>query len=194
MSYKRIDNVLNIGHNLIRKYVRQGNRVLDCTVGNGRDTLLLSKLVGSQGKVYGFDIQEVAITKTRKLLKEKGSKDNVDLILDSHEHIDQYIDEKLDLIIYNLGYLPGGNKNIRTTAATSVKSIKKSLNLLYPNGILLVTVYLGHAGGIEEKEEIEELLINLDQKYYNVLKYQFINQINNPPILYMVEKSKIDQD
>lgn len=189
MNYNKINNVLSISQDLIKRYVKQGDIVLDCTVGNGWDTLLLSQLVGNKGKVYGFDIQQIAITNTKNLLKRKGLENNVKLFLDGHENIDQYIDEKLNLIIYNLGYLPGGNKEIKTIANTTIKSISKSLNLLRQNGILLITVYLGHAGGMEEKESIETLLTKLNQKDFNVLKYEFINQINNPPILYIIEKS-----
>ena len=98
--------------------------------------------------------------------------------------------KKIDFIIYNLGYLPKGNKNIKTNKNTTSVSLKKSLDLLNDNGIILITCYIGHEGGIEEKDAVEELLKGLDQKKYNVIKYDFINQKNFPPILYGVEKSK----
>lgn len=169
-----------------------GDTILDCTVGNGQDTLLLAKLVGPTGNVYGFDIQEVAINNTKKLLEETGIKTNVKLFLDSHEHIDKYIHKNLNFIVYNLGYLPGGDKDIKTTPDSTIKSIKKALKLLKDNGVLLVTVYPGHKGGMEEKLSVEELFSNLDQKEFHVLKYEFINQINHPPILYFIEKANLN--
>lgn len=174
----------------MKDYIEKGDTVLDCTVGNGQDTLLLAQLVGEGGKVYGFDIQKDAIMNTRRLLLKNKLNTNVELFLDSHEYIDNYIYEKLDLIVYNLGYLPGGNKKITTLANTSIESINKALNLLIPNGILLITSYVGHTGSMKERNAIDNLLINLNQKHFNVLKYEFINQINYPPILYLIEKSK----
>lgn len=190
MRYTKINNVLDIGKDLMKKYVKDGDIVLDCTIGNGNDTLLLAELVGPTGKVYGFDIQEIAIENTKKLLETNSLNGNINLFLDSHEYIDKYIHEYLDLIIYNLGYLPGGDKSIKTNSITTIKSIKKSLALLKDNGILIIIVYPGHPGGIEEKLSLDKLFSKLDQKEFNVLKHEFINQINHPPILYLIEKSK----
>src|SRR5699024_6431733 len=86
----------------MKDYIEKGDTVLDCTVGNGQDTLLLAQLVGEGGKVYGFDIQKDAIMNTRRLLLKNKLNTNVELFLDSHEYIDNYIYEKLDLIVYNL--------------------------------------------------------------------------------------------
>lgn len=186
--YKYFINSVNITKYIIENYVKEGHRVLDCTVGNGNDTLNLAKSVGNKGKVYGFDIQSVALEITADKLRSNGLEDRVILIKDSHEYINKYIFEELDLIIYNLGYLPGGDKSIKTNSSTTIKSIEKALNLLKSNGLLLITSYTGHKGGEEEKEKIESYLKSLDQKYANVLEFNFINQKNNPPILYGVEK------
>lgn len=191
LKYDKIYNVVPIVRRLMKDYVKPGDMALDCTIGNGNDTLLLAKLVGPMGRVYGFDIQEKAIENTKKLLKDECGIDNIILIKDSHEYIDKYINENLDFIIYNLGYLPGGDKNIKTCASSTVKSIKKSLKLLRENGIICVTVYPGHNGGRDEKLAIDDLFSGLDQRYFNVLKHEFINQKNNPPILYVLEKAKL---
>lgn len=191
MNYIPEKNALDINKNLIDRLILDGKAVLDATVGNGNDTLLLSNSVGSNGKVYGFDIQKIAIDNTRDLLLREEAAKNVKLINDSHENIDKYIDEKIDLAIYNLGYLPGGDKNIKTNAKSSVNSIEKVLYLLNKKGIVIVTVYTGHPGGIDEKNAIEDFFINLDQRQFNVLKYEFINQKNNPPMVYRIEKIKI---
>lgn len=190
MNYNEIVNTLKISRDIIYKYVKDGHTVVDCTVGNGNDTILLAKLVGLKGKVYGFDIQKEALDITFKSLTCENLDNRVRLIRDGHENIDLYIDEKIDFAIYNLGYLPKGDKNIKTNKDTTLISLKKALNLLNDNGIILITCYVGHEGGLEEKKAVEEFLINLDQKKYNVIKYDFINQRNYPPILYGVEKSK----
>ena len=190
MNYNEIVNTLKISRDIIYEYVKEGQTVVDCTVGNGNDTVLLARQVGLTGKVYGFDIQKEALEATLKNLTCENLDNRVRLINDGHENFDLYIEEKIDFIIYNLGYLPKGNKNIKTNKNTTSVSLKKSLDLLNDNGIILITCYIGHEGGIEEKDAVEELLKGLDQKKYNVIKYDFINQKNFPPILYGVEKSK----
>lgn len=189
MEFNKIINTISISKDLFIRYIQEGDVVLDATVGNGNDTLDLAKRVGKTGKVYGFDIQSIAIENTKKLLIKNDLLDNVVLINDNHKNIDNYIDESLDLAIYNLGYLPRGDKNIKTKADSTVISVTKSLNLLKSNGILIIISYIGHAGGVEEKEAVEELLTTLDQKHFNVLKNEFINQRNYPPLIYIVEKS-----
>lgn len=189
MKYKNIINTNFIARELMLNTVKEGAVVLDCTIGNGNDTLMLANLVGAQGKVYGFDIQEQAISTTTELIVHNNLQDRVTLIKDSHDNIDKYIYEKLSFIIYNLGYLPKGDKSIKTKGVSTINSVKKSLELLDDNGLLVVTAYIGHEGGLEEKEALEALLIKLNQRDFNVLKYEFINQVNNPPILYCVEKS-----
>lgn len=187
--YKYFNNVINIAKELIKSRIMKGNIVVDATVGNGYDTLFLAELVGAGGRVYGFDIQDSAIKKTRFKLIENHLDERVYLIKDSHENIDKYIREKVDLIIFNLGYLPGGNHEIVTKGETTILALEKSLELLKKNGLLLVTTYVGHNEGRTEDKYVREYFSNLNQKKFNVLKFDFINQINNPPILYGVEKN-----
>lgn len=188
MGFKYFVNAVDIAKKIINSYVKSGNVVLDCTVGNGNDTLILAKLVGEKGKVYGFDIQAVALKITEEKLLKEGLQDRVVLINDGHENIDYYIYEKLDFIIYNLGYMPKGDKNIKTRPITTLESIKKALLLLNNNGLLLITCYTGHEGGQEEQELIKNFLQSLNQKEFSCIEFNFINQINNPPMLYGVEK------
>lgn len=189
--YKYFNNVVNIARDIMINKIRFGNIVVDATVGNGHDTLLLAKLVGQEGKVYGFDIQESAIKKTSQKLYENNLAERVYLIKDSHENIDKYIAERADLVVFNLGYLPGGNHEVVTKVGSTAIAIKKSLELLTENGLLLIVTYLGHNEGKVENKYIKEYLSSLNQKEVNVIKFEFINQINNPPILYCVEKNKL---
>lgn len=189
MTYIFLNNTVSIAKTYIANHLQDGEFALDATVGNGNDTVLLAEKVGPNGKVYGFDIQERAIENTSKILEESKLLNRVELIKDSHENIKKYIPHKLDFIIYNLGYLPGGDKNITTNAISTINSIKASLGLLNHNGLLLINSYIGHSNGIEENRAIESLLKSLNQKNFNVLKNNFINQKNNPPILYIIERS-----
>lgn len=188
VSYKEVVNTIKFTRDIISRNIKNSSICVDCTVGNGNDISLLARIVGEEGKVYGFDIQSLAIERSYKSLKDQGLDGNTILIEDSHEYIANYIKEKIDLFIYNLGYLPRGDKSIKTKGKSTIKSLEAALKLLKSNGIILITCYTGHEGGMEEKNAIEGFLVNLDQSEFNVLKYDFLNQKNFPPILYCIEK------
>ena len=188
MNKDHIRNTRNIVSQYLNRYIKEDDICLDATIGNGNDINRIAKLVGENGKVYGFDIQALAINNTKKTLMAQDIIDRVILIKDSHEHIDTYIEEKLNFIIYNLGYLPKGDKNIKTNEKSTIISINKALNLMASGSIMLITTYTGHPGGSSEDKAVNEFLSSLDQRVFNIVKYDFINQMNNPPILYAVEK------
>ena len=75
----------------------------------GNDTLLLSTLAGSAGKVLAFDIQESALRRTEERLRKDGAPENWSLFLESHAHMSRYAGPcSVSCIVFNLGYLPGG--------------------------------------------------------------------------------------
>ncbi len=183
----KLNNALQFNELIYRSYVKDGNIVLDATCGNGNDTLNLARLVGKEGHVYGFDIQDLAIENTRHLLGDNNLLNNVSLIKDSHANIDKYIEKKLDFVIFNLGYLPKGDKSIKTSLDTSIMGIKKALDLMKSGAILLITLYRGHEGGLLEYRGVKEFAENLNQKKYNSFLFNHINQKNYPPITIGIE-------
>lgn len=184
-----LKGIIPFAHSLLEKSISEGDYVADATCGNGNDSLFLSTLVGQEGKVYAFDIQTAAITNTKELLQQH-KRENVQLIHDSHAHVDKYIkqDESLAAAVFNLGYLPRSDKTIITQPHSTITAIEKLLPLLKKNGLLILVVYSGHSGGKEEKEAVLRFTSSLDQKQYFVLKYQFINLINEPPFVLAIEK------
>ena len=170
------------------KIVQKGDIVIDATMGNGYDTIYLGNLVGENGKVYAFDVQEEAIKSTKKKVERDNMTDRVELILDGHQNLDKYVKEEVSCVVFNLGYLPRAKHVVITKPDTTLEAIKKSLKLLKPNGIISIAAYIGHEGGLEEKNYICEYLDNLNQNEFNVLHMQFTNQINNPPQLILIEK------
>ena len=170
------------------KTLPQGGTVIDATAGNGFDTLKLCKQVGEDGRVYAFDIQVSAIEETENKLRREGFK-NARLVLDSHSELDNYIAEAVDGVIFNLGYLPGGDHTLQTKADTTIIAIEKSLALLKSTGFVSVTVYYGKNSGTEEKEGVMQFLKNLDHKKYTVLTFDFHNRPNNPPITVIITKN-----
>lgn len=184
-----IKGIINFSHHLLEESVEEGELVIDATCGNGNDTLYLSKLVGDNGNVLAFDIQDQAMEVTDQLLIDN-NRSNVTLIQESHENIDDFLDEKevIGGAIFNLGYLPKGDKSVITKGQSTIIALNTILKHLRPGGIVVLVVYHGHDGGKLEKEEVLKHVINLNQKDYNVLRYGFINQKNNPPFVLAIQK------
>ena len=185
---KYINKITEVNKIFLDKIVQKGDIVIDATMGNGYDTIYLGNLVGENGKVYAFDVQEEAIKSTKKKVERDNMTDRVELILDGHQNLDKYVKEEVSCVVFNLGYLPRAKHVVITKPDTTLEAIKKSLKLLKPNGIISIAAYIGHEGGLEEKNYICEYLDNLNQNEFNVLHMQFTNQINNPPQLILIEK------
>ncbi|MBQ0124789.1 MAG: class I SAM-dependent methyltransferase [Clostridiales bacterium] len=171
---------------LISPHVRTGGTVVDFTMGNGHDTLWLSRAVGDEGKVYAFDIQKQALDSTRALLDENGVS-NCTLILDSHSNVKNYVSEPICAGLFNLGFLPGGDKSITTLVDTSLAAIKAGIDLLADDGGLLIAVYPGHAEGTREGEFIEAALSEYDRRKICCSKFRIINSPTSP-FFFLVEK------
>ena len=188
MGKNFLTNSMNLAKEIAIKKLQEGDIAVDATMGNGNDTVFLANLVGESGKVYSFDVQSTAIENTKKRISDNKINTEIELIHDGHENLDKYIKEKVKLVMFNLGYLPSAEHNITTKAETTIVAIKKSLDMLEKNGVILLVIYHGHENGKLEKVAIEEFTSSLNQKEYNVMKLGFINQINNPPILVAIEK------
>ncbi len=170
---------------LLENYLNEEAVCLDATVGNGNDTLFLAR---NSKFVYGFDIQPKAIETTDNLLKSNGLT-NYQLFQTSFTQISQLINEPLDVIVFNFGYLPNGDKAITTKAADSLEALKQCLLLLKVDGLISLTLYWGHEEGKSEREELISYVKQLDNKKYHVSYVSFINQQNCPPeIIWITRK------
>ncbi|MCX8130210.1 MAG: methyltransferase domain-containing protein [Clostridia bacterium] len=183
-----IKNSLGQSHDIISQVVTEGDTVIDATAGNGNDTVFLAGLVKDSGKVYSFDIQQQALEKTKKRLSEKGFADRVELINDGHQNMGLYVKTGVKAVMFNLGYLPGGNHNIGTKGETTIKAIEKAMELLKVSGVISIVVYYGGDSGFDEKEEVLEYIKRIDFKKFSVLQSEFVNQPNCPPILVCIQK------
>ena len=179
-----INNTKKLIEFLMKTYISKVDIAVDMTVGNGFDSKNILEILNPK-KLYCFDIQKEALENSKKLLYNFS---NYKLILESHKNIDKYINENIDFAIYNLGYLPNGNKNITTNADDVGESLKKLLLKLNFNGIIIITFYPGHLSGEIESLEISKILKSLEQKNFLVLKFLFENQKNNPPYVVMIQK------
>lgn len=167
----------------ISNLVKEPDLCIDATCGTGKDTLFLCRLGQKEGRVLAFDIQEEAIRQTKTLLEEHGYLEKVKLIQDSHANMEQYAArESVDLIMFNLGYLPGGDHSLATDPAVTIQAIEQGLTLLRQGGLMSILIYSGGDSGFVEKEALLNYLKELNAKEYTVIVDSFYNKPNNPPI------------
>ena len=117
---------------------------------------------------------------------EKNAVDNTLLIHDSHHNIDKHLykyREKISLVLFNLGYLPGNNKEIMTNYKTTLLALQKSYKLLNKKGIILMVCY-PHAEG---KKESNEIINYLDK---NKIQYQIYKNTDNINAPFLIEIKK----
>lgn len=183
-------DLLTLQKSFILSHLKEGDVCADFTMGNGHDTLFLSKTVGERGKVYAFDIQQGAIDSTRSRLEGEGAPRNYTLIKDSHSNLALYIKEKIKAGMFNLGYLPGsGNKQITTMRETTIPAVLGAIERLDAHSILLIAVYPGHAEGDAEGRELEALLDKIDRHAISVMKVKIINSPTSP-FFFVLETGK----
>jgi SAM-dependent methyltransferase len=183
---------VHLAHKLLEDNVKRGDFCIDCTAGRGNDTAFLCELVGNGGRVLAFDIQQAAIDSTNALLMQKGLSDIAEVHLDSHSNIDRYAEpETAAAIVFNFGWLPGGDHTINTAKETSIAAIEKGLKILKPNGVMSLSIYYGRDTGFEERDALLEYLRTLPLKEYTVIVSEFVNRPNCPPISVSIYKGNM---
>ena len=174
----------------LARTVQAGDTVIDATAGNGHDTLFLAGLVGETGHVYAFDVQESAIRATGECVRAGGLENRVTLIHAGHERMTEYVTGPVRAVCFNLGWLPGGNKDITTHWETTLQAVTQALSLLMPLGICTVCVYPGHAEGEKERQGLKPFLAALRPQEYNVLHQVFLNAGPDAPECYVIQRMR----
>lgn len=174
-------NTLDVVHDFLRRQVKPGAFCIDATAGKGRDTVLLCRLVGPEGRVLAFDVQQDAVDQTRALLDTEGL--TAEVVLDSHANMARYAaPESVDCIVFNFGRLPGGDPKIFTTASSSIPAIDAGLTLLRPGGVMALALYYGKENGYEEKNAVLQHLKSLNDRAFTVLACDWLNRKHDPPL------------
>ena len=192
---------------------------VDATCGNGHDTLFMAQtLRGLAGerlfswRILAFDVQAGALEKARARMAGAGFAENadnggIDYIHDGHEHVARHLvtleeccvkapcsaERKPYFVVaamYNLGFLPGSDKQVVTREETTLASLAAAVNALAPGGILAVHAYGGHPGGLKELGAADAWFRNLDSGTADVTRYEVCNKTKNPEVLFLAVKKQ----
>lgn len=175
-------SILNMVKKICIEHVTKDDLVIDMTVGNGHDTLFLA---GISKKVFGFDIQSIAIENTKKLLNDNNVY-NYELFNVSHDKVSKVLNEykhNIKLILFNLGYLPCGDKSITTNHESTLKAVINGLDMLDNNGLILIVFYPHLEGKLEAK-------VVLDYLNQNNINYKIYKNTPNNDAPYLVVINK----
>jgi len=185
---------IDLAHDYWQRLLHPGDYVIDATCGNGHDTLFLANLVlkkDTNGQLLAMDTQAEAIQNTQQLLQDNLAKnmlDRVSFFNGCHSTFPSQIEkESITLIVYNLGYLPGGNKELTTTSSTTLQSLQAALPLIVPGGAISITCYPGHPAGKVEETEILSFTNSLSPLEWSCCYHRWINR-NQAPSLILIQR------
>jgi len=179
-------------HQFLSAEIHPGDHVIDATMGNGHDTLFLSKQVGDQGHVFAFDIQPGAIQNTRDQLALQQLQNRATLLLKSHASMHDFIPihqhGHITCVIFNLGYLPGADKSLTTQIESTLSALTQSCRPLTKQGCISILAYTGHPGGMEEFDAIKNWVSQLSNNEFTVSINNLLPNHRHPPQWVLIKK------
>ncbi len=181
-----ISNAIQVGHALLGQCAARAKIIVDATCGNGFDTLFLAELA-PKAHIYAFDIQEAAIKAAKE--RTRAYRDRITFIEESHSNFSAHVSEKIDIVTFNLGYLPHGDHAITTLCDTTLEALDLFLQQLSPHGVISLTAYPGHAEGKKEYEKLRQRTGLLDKHHFTVGWYELHNH-QGAPALCWIEKQE----
>ncbi|MCC2685051.1 MAG: ytqB [Paenibacillaceae bacterium] len=200
-----LPRVLNVAQSFVAEYVQPGDCVVDATMGNGIDTVFLARLVGAGGTVFGFDVQEEALARTRERIARELGAESVEVtvagaemrlhLVDHAQMASMIGDEyrgRIAAVMFNLGYLPRAPHEWITRPESTMPALESSLALLKTGGIISIVAYPGHEGGDLEAEAVERWASGLPHERYQVGTYRYLNQRKSPPLWIGITKLSED--
>ena len=183
-------NARHLAADYMRRTIREGDVVVDATMGNGKDTLFLCELVGEDGLVHAFDVQEEAVERTRERVEEAGFAERAALHLAGHETMKAHVQEGVRAVMFNLGWLPGAQHAVTTLTETTLQAVEAACGLIVPGGIVTICVYPGHDEGKKELAALDAFAAALPVRTFNVLRHAFLNAPPHTPQLFLIQKNE----
>ncbi|MCC5833740.1 MAG: methyltransferase domain-containing protein [Opitutales bacterium] len=165
---------------------------LDATAGNGNDALKLAEWIGPEGRVWAFDVQAAAIYVTDQRLRSAGLRERVELIHSDHadwpRQLPPAMRGKLDLVVFNLGFLPKSDSRQTTLSNSTLKALDPVPEWLRPGGMLSVLCYPGHAEGAEETVAVKRWIRKHRSDFASWVQHIPLGRKTPPPELHVLVK------
>jgi len=177
---------------LLAKALGPGDVAVDATAGNGHDALFLAGLVAPAGVVHCFDIQTGALARTRALLEGAGLGHAARFHATGHEHLLMNLPGehcgRIRAVVFNLGYLPGGDESVVTRPETTLAALDASRLVLARGGVISAVCYTGHPGGEAEAQRVQAWGESLEFASWRTARYELANKPGAPIRLFFIEK------
>lgn len=184
-----------VSHYFLKSILKEGDTVVDATAGNGFDTVFLAEAVGEEGQVWGFDLQDEALHKAEANLVIEGLSGRVHLIKSDHIRFADQIPAEhkgsVGAFLFNLGYLPGGDKEVTTSEPSTLAAFSQALDWIRPGGAVVMVLYPGHAEGLEERNSLLKKASSLPVKNWQCLHASSpLAHRKNPPEVLALRRRK----
>jgi tRNA1(Val) A37 N6-methylase TrmN6 len=178
-----------IAHLILRGFLRDGDHAVDATAGNGHDTLFLAQCVGPTGHVHAIDIQQAAIAQARTRIDQAHLTNRVSWHVADHRHMAALLPKgKFAAVLFNLGYLPGGDHQKTTSRASTLPALQAAATLLHPGGLLSVLCYPGHPEGAEELRLLQSEWPSWSTQGWRIATYSLPFTAAPSPVLWIAQK------
>jgi glycine oxidase len=185
----RVPRLTEQAQTLVREVVEPGDSVIDATAGNGHDTCFLAEAVGHGGRVVAFDVQSDALQRTSARLDDIGYQ-NVSLHQRSHAEMNDAVPESfrgsVAAVMFNLGYLPGGDHAVTTETESSIAALRIALELVRSGGIITVLAYPGHDGGNDETGSVQHLIAKFPDAEFETSIRKSATTSETAPMLFVI--------
>ena len=176
-------------HQELKDIIKPGDYVIDATAGNGHDAIFLAEQTGPNGHVYAFDIQKESIESSSQKIYAKEYHDRVSFFHSCHSKISENLPielkGKIKAATFNLGYLPGGNKQLITTPKSTISAIEQTHDFLSSNGKITIITYRGHEGGKTEYQRVKNYIY---EKKWAIELFK-CDERSDSPILIIITKN-----
>ena len=209
-----MDNIIRyttkLALHLVRPYVTPDAAVIDATCGNGHDTLALAEM--DPARIYAFDIQGKAVRATTELLQRHGYSKSIAagqfmICCMPHEQMGTVVPRcactdpgdgagaadcaaPVRAVIFNLGYLPGGDKERTTRTDSTLAAVRAAMELIAPDGVICITMYSGHPEGKREKTALLDFASALDAGKWHTAYVSMPNQKHDPPEILLLTRKQ----
>lgn len=186
---EKITGLTDLAHAFAAAYLRPGELAVDCTAGNGLDTLFLLKKSAPDGFVFAFDIQKEALERTRAFLEDAGMPSRrFQLVHDCHSRLSSYVKQEIAVCMFNLGFLPGGPRDITTSPARVIAAMEAAITLLRKLGVIVMVMYPGHEQGRREEQVLLDYVSEIDERICRVMHLRNMNTLKPSPSILVIQK------